>query len=85
MQGLRDQCGGGGVVLGALRCDLRIDMGVEISDFGSFPIGVPSEDRSDDGSDRLGGVLAPVRGLVVQTQTTLQDVAEVDGPSAAAA
>src|SRR5690625_6821878 len=55
-------------------------MGVELSDFGSFPIGVPSEDRSDDGSDRLGGVLAPVSGLVVQTQTTLQDVAEVDGP-----
>src|SRR5699024_10581384 len=78
--GPRSHGGGGGVVLAALRCDLPIDRRVETRVFGSFPLPVPSEDRTADGRDRIGGAPALVRGLVVQTQTTLQDVAEVDGP-----
>jgi hypothetical protein len=53
---------------------------MEVLDLGRLTIGVPAEDRCDDGSDRLGGVLAPVRGFVVQPHPPLEDVAEVDGP-----
>ena len=80
VEGLTDQGRRRGVVVGGLGRDLSVDVGVERFDLGRLPVVVPSEDGCDDGRDRLGGVLPPVRGFVVQPHPPLQDVTEVDGP-----
>jgi hypothetical protein len=80
VEGLPDEGRRRGVVVGGLGRDLRVDVGVEIGDLSRLTLGIPPEDGCDDGRDRLGGPLPPVRGLVVQPHPSLKDVVEVDGP-----